>query len=251
LTRQELYAIWAPPRGRWTPWAKAVVFAQNWLEDSPPPPAEPPDISWFKDSELMAIVIDLPGALGIDMAIALARLGYRPVPLYNAAADVMELVDVGSIQRALADRAETLANLKLPLDARPAFLLDANRRGGGIVGEPGQFDNRSMCFPTDFPSAAFLAQQGIVSVLLISQTDRSPQADLSHTLVRWQQAGIKIFSVALDDKGPPRLIDVQPPSRFRALWYGWLAALGLKRNPLGGFGGRVPFPGEGAWGAAG
>ncbi|MGD0769171.1 MAG: hypothetical protein ABSB42_13380 [Tepidisphaeraceae bacterium] len=251
MTREELYAIWAPPGGVWTPWAEAVVFAYGSLEDSAPLPAHEPDVPWFKDSGSTAIVVDLPGAAGVDMGIALARLGYRPVPLYNAVPGVMEFVDVGSIQRALSDRAATLASLKLPYEARPAFMLDTSRRGAGIVGEPGQFDNRSMCFPTDFPSAAFLAQYGIATVLLMAQADRNPQADMSHTLLRWQQAGIKIFSLALDDKEPPRLIDVHPPSRFRALWYGWLATIGLKRNPLGGFGGRIPFPGQGGWGMAG
>jgi hypothetical protein len=128
-------------------------------------------------------------------------------------------------------------------------LLDANRRGLTGRAEPGQFDNRSICFPTDFPSAAFLAQQGITTVLLVSQSDRNPQADLSHTLLRWQQAGIKILSIALDDHQPARPIEVATPSRFRVLWYSWLAATGLKHNPLGGFGGLVPFPGQGGWGA--
>jgi hypothetical protein len=256
MTREELYAIWAPPGAVWTPWAKAVIFASYRLVEFAPRAVSSSDISWLDRSQQTAIVLDLPGSWGVEMAMQLARSGFRPVPLYNAApaGDAgIELVDVRSILHGLASAAEELRSVQLAFDAPPVFLLDANRRGiaGNSRAQPGQFDNRSICFPTDFPSAAFLSGQGITSVLLVSQADRNPQPDLSHVLLRWQEAGVKILSIALVDKEPPRLIHVQPPSRFRALWYGWLAAFGLKRSPLGGFGGRVPFPSEGGWGMAG
>jgi len=252
MTREELYEIWAPPGAIWTPWAKAVVFAQYQPEPIEIVPPLGFEAAWLHHSRHTAIVVDLPGAYGVEVGIRLARHGYRPVPLYNAVPRIglsPELVDVRSIIRSLADRASELVELKLPFDARPAFLLDANRRGMAGRADPGQFDNRSICFPTDFPSAAFLSQQGINAALLISQSDPNPQADLSHVLRRWQEAGIKIFSVVLADNQPPHPIDVQTPSRFRSIWYGWLAALGLIRSPLGGFGGSVPFPGQ--WGAGG
>lgn len=254
MTREELYEIWAPRGAVWSPWAKAVIFANfQWPEVSSPPDS-PPHLPWLAHSDRLAIVADLPGSFGVELAIAMARRGYRPVPLYNAAPAagvVPELVDIRSIQVAFSNFADELNSLRLPFNAPPAFLLDANRRGGGVIGVPGQFDNRSICFPTDFPSAAFLTGQGITTALLVSQTDRNPQADLSHALLRWQQAGIKILSIALNDNQPAQPIQVQKPSRFRTLWYGWLAAVGLKHNPLGGFGGRVPFPSQGGWGAGG
>jgi hypothetical protein len=256
MTREELYEIWAPSDTLWAPWAKAVIFARFRLVDFAPVPVSLLNISWLDRSQRMAIVVDLPGSSGVEMAMHLARNGFRPIPLYNAASAgeaVDELVDVRSILHALVSAADELRSIQLPFDAPPAFLLDANRRGvaGHARAQAGQFDNRSICFPTDFPSAAFLTQQGIKTVLLVSETDRNPQADLSHVLLRWQEAGLNILSIALADTQPPQMIHVQPPSRFRSFWYGWLAAFGLKRNTLGGFGGSVPFPGEGRWGMAG
>jgi hypothetical protein len=254
MTREELYEIWAPTGGVWTPWAKAVVFARFQTMQSAQLPASSPDIQGPGDLKNTAVVIDLPRASSVEMSLALARRGFRPVPLYNAVPSGMpanDVVNVNWVLNALLDHANELQSLHLPWAAPPAFMLDANRRGVAAVVGPGQFDNRSICFPTDFPSAAFLASHGITNALLISQEDRFPQADLSHTLLRWQRAGIKILAIALNDNQPPVPIQVQTPSRFRTLWYGWLAAVGLKRNPLGGFGGRVPFPGEGGWGAGG
>ncbi len=252
MTREELYEIWAPRGAVWTPWAKAVVFANFQWQEFSSTPDSPLHVPWLAHSDRLAIVVDLPGSFGVEMAIAMARRGYRPVPLYNAApavSDVPELVDVRSIRFAFSNFADNLKSLSLPFNAPPAFLLDANRRGVAGRAQPGQFGNRSICFPTDIPSAAFLVGQGITTALLVSQTDRNPQADLSHALLRWQQWGIKILSIALNDNQLAQPIQIQKPSRFRTLWYGWLAAVGLERNPLGGFGGRVPFPSQGGWGA--
>lgn len=38
---------------------------------------------------------------------------------------------------------------------------------------------------------------------------------------------------------------IQRPSRFRFLLYNALATFGLKRAPLGGFGGLLPMPSSG------
>ena len=46
-------------------------------------------------------------------------------------------------------------------------------------------------------------------------------------------------------EGAPVPIQVSRPSQFRGLWYRFLAMLGFKRNPLGGFGGEIPVPSAG------
>jgi hypothetical protein len=251
MTREEFYGVWAPPGAVWTPWAKAVLFSQILGEEMvSPPPGEIDhsgeiDLSALRVSANTAVVLDLPGSMGVDVAIELAHRGYRPVPLYNAIVGPMELVDVASIARALRGRTEELAKIRLPFNAAPAFMLDVNRRGGGVASAPGRFDNRSICFPTDFPSAAFLSGQGIDSVLLVTLSGHEPEADLSHTMLRWQQAGLRMLSISLADGEPARPIVVARPSQFRALWYNWLELLRLRRGPLGGFGGLVPFPGSG------
>ena len=104
----------------------------------------------------VAIVIDLPGASGAMLGVRLVDFGFRPVPLYNALSPsivmqgVAGLVDVEPIVDVLVEGADTVARARP--DACPAFLLDANRAGGDRAPAPGRFDNRSMCWESDFPS---------------------------------------------------------------------------------------------------
>ena len=110
---------------------------------------------------------------------------------------------------------------------------------------PGRFDNRSISFPTDFPSANFLLAHGVERVVLVQTDALQPQADLAHTLRRWQEGGIEIAAKALAQPEAPVVCMVARPSRFRNLWYRLLATGGLKANPLGGFGGMLTESGAG------
>jgi hypothetical protein len=58
-------------------------------------------------------------------------------------------------------------------------------------------------------------------------------------LRRWQEAGIGIERKVLSTDGPPVPLVVNRPSGFRSLWHRLLVASGLRRNPLGGFGGML------------
>src|SRR5205823_3624131 len=98
---------------------------------------------------------------------------------------------------------------------------------------------------TDFPSANLLVAFGIRRIVLVQESNREPKVDLSHTLRRWQEAGLAIFSVGLDGPVLPRPIVVDRPSAFRLVWYNILAKLGLRASPLGGFGGRLPLQSSG------
>jgi hypothetical protein len=192
-----------------------------------------------------AIVVDLPGEVGIMAALVLAGAGYRPVPLYNALPGDSNVIDMTGILMGLLNTADHLASLTIAADAPPAFLLDARRRGEGASVAPGMFDNRSISLPTDFPSANFLLSRGIRRALLIQQDRLDPQVDLAHTLRRWQEAGIEINGKMLDDAQPPTRIDVPKPPRFRMMFYSLLALMGLRQNPMGGFGGVLPVPSAG------
>src|SRR5207302_10946527 len=122
---------------------------------------------WVPAPGSSAIVVDLPGEDGINFAIELARHGYRPIPLYNALpfplseklspphARSKTTVDVVSILAAICRETATLQQIHLSPVAPPAFLLDADRRIARIDPATGIFDNRSVCFETDFPSADF------------------------------------------------------------------------------------------------
>src|SRR5438067_5323432 len=155
MTKEELFEIWAPPNGRWSPWVKPVLFASMDRE-----PALGAEASMdFNTSGIpsvqnnAALVLDLPGAEGIWTGVALAAQGYRSVPLYNAVpgpttpvfasiatTGASALVDVTQILAALWHGAGRLQEMNLLPNSPPAFLLDANRRGEGLTPVSGRFD---------------------------------------------------------------------------------------------------------------
>lgn len=251
MTKEEVFAIWAPAGGPWSAWVKPVLFAhlpENLRvteQDAPPI-----DVQWAPPADgKTALVLDLPSAQGIHIAIALAASGYRPIALYNAAPGPRgsgmdwnhePTVDVWPIVDAICEFTLWLARQKLSYAAPPAFMLDSNRRfaRGPIV--PGRFDNRSVSFPTDFPSANLLLSRGIRKAVLVQSHGTQPEADLAHTLRRWQEAGIEILLKRLEVPGPIVPCKVSRPSFYRNMWYRLGVLLRLRRNPLGGFGGMLP-----------
>lgn len=253
MTKYELFDIWAPAGAIWSRWVKPVLFAHVIA----PRPAlligpAAPDVSWAPRADgRTAIVVDLPGEAGVQMGMALARVGYRPVPLYNAAPGPgpelsfglpQAMVEVRPILWALREFGPELAALKLPACAPPAFLLDANRRTGHGPALPGRFDNRSVSFPTDFPGANLLLHRGVRDVVLVQQQGSQPEADLAHTLRRWQDAGISIRIKRTEIPGPLTPCHVVAPRWYRWIGYRLGVLLQLRRSPLGGFGGILPEP---------
>jgi hypothetical protein len=256
MNMQQLFEIWAPPDAVWSRWAKPVLFAESPAvaavhgaipsphpasPEPPPPPDEPRDETRakFQEDSVTAFIVDLPGAKSVELGLALARAGYRPVPLYNTAYHPAALVAVGPILDRLEAGREEVEGIRP--GAPPAFLLDA-QRGTAASRMPGRFDNRWIVFPQDFPSATFLLSQGIRRAVLLQQASRSgqPQPDLAHVLRRWQEAGLEICLQVPSSEEPPRPLTVQRPSAFRKLAYRALALLGLQRNSAGGFGSIIP-----------
>lgn len=269
MTPEQIYESWAPPGGRWSPWAKPVVFAhlhllqesldQPWAGESPGLPGALPPV---EADGATAIVVDIPGADSVELGLALASRGFFPVPLYNAVpVPVLAMggrtvgpiaVDLTGIARAIEEGAEVMTVTTLPWDAPPAFLLDARRRGEGAAFarlQPGAFDNRSVSLPTDFPSANFLLASGIRRVMVIvPATQSEPQMDLCHTLRRWQEAGVVIELFRLGADTQPNPVAVPRPRWYRQVWYALRLRLGLRRHLLGGYGGFIPIPSEGGSG---
>jgi hypothetical protein len=243
----ELYKVWAPEASIWSNWVKPVLFAEvpvgpSWL---PTPDWRSFTRAWFPAIDARtAVVLDLPDSNAIWLGMALALRGFRPIPLYNGASGSYALIDVGPIVGALQTGGMELAGLPIESNAPPVFLLDANRWAGASLVTPGKFDNRWATFPQDFPSANFLIANGIRSVLLGQVSNGQPQRDLSHILLRWQEAGIQIFSCNVHDDLPPEPLQVSKPSSFRRLWYRAMVLAGLRRNSAGGFGAVVPEPSQ-------
>jgi len=254
MNKEEIFSIWAPENSIWSRWAKPVLFAHlDSALSHIPVTSVPGDVSWPPPpEERVAIILDLPGADGVLTGLALAGRGYRPLPLYNAlplpfgqtllspaTISRVAAVDVLPIISALRTGAKLLAQSTLPSDTPPAFLLDANRKGTRKM-IPDEFDNRSVSFTTDFPSANFLASQSIQRVLLVQKQVLEPQPDLAQTLRRWQDGGLTLERLRLGPPSPREPFEVPRPAWYGAMFQRALSAMGLRRSSGGGFGAWVP-----------
>ena len=242
ISAHDCFAVWAPDNVFWSQWAKPVVFASaSMLSDEPEPALPVLDYPGLpRTFDPAAIVVDLPGAQAVLVGLALAERGYRPVPLFNGTSGPNPVVEVDAIERALGAGAAVLRRLTLAQEARPAFLLDADR--GSVIGaaEPGRYDNRWIVLPQDVPSGTALLARGIKEIMVIQARATTPDQDLTYVLLRWQEAGLKIRALGLETGEVNEALSLAAPSRMRRLWYGAIALMGLRRSNAGGFGSLVP-----------
>jgi hypothetical protein len=252
VSPDEAFECWAPAGGAWSGWVKPVLFAHLPRPLPYVPAGEPPNLDWLPPvAERVALVIDLPGPASVELGLAIAGRGYRPVPLFNACAPPLAtdaaaptedpcVVDVTSILAGLVHGMDRLRESALPPDAPPAFLVDADRQAPRRPLTVGAFDNRSVVFATDFPSAALLAAREIRRAILVRANPGQPAADLAHALQPWQSSGIVLEHKVLSEAGPP--------VPYKLPRVGWLSGallrfrswLGMRRNPAGEFGEFIP-----------
>jgi hypothetical protein len=247
---QDIYNVWAHPAGPWSGWVKPVLFAhlsehrsetgietmKKLVNDT--------DVSWAPSkNKNTAIVIDLPGANSLRIALALASRGYQPIPLYNCAPDPRGIIDLQAVMSLLANGHKFLEELPAPADAPPAFILD-NRRLKGYA-EPGRYDNRWVILPQDFPSSGMLLQHDLRAVMVVQEQQGQPAEDLGHVLKRWQDSGIEIKVLSITHPSSAMKMQITTPWHFRSFLYRTLVLLGLRRNSAGGFGALVPEPSSG------
>lgn len=234
----DTYRIWAPDDALWTGWAKPVLFSREPRQHTTL--LNEAAAEWAQTSDKStALIVDLPGESSVLEGIALAKQGYRPVPLYNGVYGPNKnamAIDVTSIVNALYQGAKELQSLSISADAAPAFLLDSDRLEGASR-LAGKYDNRWCVFPQDMPSASFLLSHGIAQVYLRAN---GIQNDLIHILRRYQEKGIKIYHI--DATLAPKELTVARPSYFKSALYRIKTMAGLTRNAAGGFGGMVPDP---------
>src|SRR5688572_23454315 len=157
MTNEECFNTWAPEEALWSRWAKPVLFAQRVgiapaLRSWP----EPREYLWLSQGSRTALVVDLPGVESVETGLAVARRGYRPIPLYNTSAGPSALVDVAKLVEALASGAMALRDITLLPDAPPAFLIDADRMRRAVPSNPGRYDNRWVVFPQALPPGPLL-----------------------------------------------------------------------------------------------
>ncbi len=265
MDKQELYNIWAPPYSVWSPWAKPVLFAHYPIPLPELIPKPPPDLSEIPRAlgeagqERWVLVVDLPGPQSVFVGLALAEKGYRPVPLFNACPPPAHyppqsrqaVVDMDSILAALVLGAERLKTVSLPADAPPAFLVHSDRQTVFRPIHTGHSDNRSVVFVTDFPSANFLARQGIHRALLLLGSESSIHRDLAFVLHTWQKAGVMVSQKRLDQPGPPQPLTIGGSWFLFDLRQRLRVFFQLRRGKQGGFGNFVGYDPEAAEAAGG
>ena len=249
---EDAYAAVAPEDGRWSPWVKPASFAhfrgdyRPKLPDELPRtrlPALPPADGRF------AVIIDLASDASVLAGMAAADEGFWPVPLFNATSPsgrTREAIDTTDLRSALHALAVQLRESPPPVDAPPCFLLDSHRLGTSSRSRnpsPGDYDNRWVTLPQDWPSATLMQSHGVTDAVVF-WIGRGMADDLAHVLVRWQEAGIRLHRAAWD-ADQFKVIQVRRPSRFKSMFYRLLVLAGLRASAAGGFGGYVPHPDSG------
>ena len=236
----ETYKIWAPDNVLWTDWVKPVLFAGRSYSESFQ--LQITNINWIQSLKNdTALIVDLPGEMGVKESLALAQLGYRPVPLYNGVYNDSYLnemaVNVQELTKTLFAGADMLKAINIRNDAPPVFMLDS-RRFKQSFKNPGSYDNRWCIFPQDMPSASFLIKNGIRKIIVRTK-EKNIQDDLIHILFRYQEAGIKIQQTPKSDE--VKDIIVSEPSGFKSLYSRLKVISGLSKNAAGGFGSIIPL----------
>jgi len=204
MNGKELFEIWAPSTHEiWTKFAKPALFANMrstfFTAESLQVPLFPDTISQFNNFST-AFIVDLPGALGIEMGLGLVEIGFIPVPLYNVANEdkigfLSNVVDNTPIVAALKAGAAILQNTAILDTALPAFLLDYER-SKEIDDNSGMYDNRWSIEFEDMPDANYMKNAGINRIVLWTKDEM--RRDLLPILESYQSVGIEVITYTKD-----------------------------------------------------
>ena len=194
MTGRDIFKIWAPEETKWTPWVRPVPFVNidNNLKVYEVAEFIVPEEKYIKLSLDTALIIDLPGNDSIKKGIAVSKIGFRPIPIYNGTDEqegAISTVDNHSIKIGLAKGALELQKIEINKNAPPAFLLDSNRMNRLKMNES-IFDICWDIYAQDLPTAEYFLKNDINKIVVIGE---KIQKDLKKILYKFQKKGIKIF----------------------------------------------------------
>ena len=195
MTNKDIFKIWSPPNAKWTNWVRPVPFItiNDKLKLYNNVDFNIHKINYITTTDKhIGIIVDLPDISSIKEGIALAKLGYRPIPIFNGTDEQTAsignvdntLIKVGLIKGALE-----LKNITLDNNAPPAFLIDTNRLNR-VKNNPYVFDNSWDVYTQDLPSAEYLLNNGIKNILIVSE---SIQKDLAKILYKYKKSSLNIL----------------------------------------------------------
>ena len=221
MTGRDIFKIWAPSGLKWSPWVRPVPFVS--IKDTGQLTCACnfviPKVCFIHELKPgTAIILDLPDYESIPEGLALAKLGYRPIPLYNGTEGqegAMAIVENRNIKCALIWGASELSGIDIPDDAPPVFLLDSNRMHRYKM-DISVFDNSWDLYDQDIPSPEFLLKNGIDKILIRGD---SIQEDLERIFIKFQNKGFKIYFTGGYDE--PKEAQLKPlKSVFNKMFYG-------------------------------
>lgn len=195
LTIKDVYRIWAPEGAKWTDWARPVPFTglKQCTKGYSQAELVIPKLHYLDESfEGAALIVDLPGMNSIKEGIALAKAGYRPVPVYNGTIEqknARATVNNQVIVSGLILGARHLAGIEIAPDALPAFLVDRNRLNRHKI-NVSVFDNSWDVYHQDLPSADYFIENGIRRIIVIGE---SFSPDLQKILYPFKKKQIEIL----------------------------------------------------------
>ena len=176
MNGKDLFTAWAPAaQERWTKFAKPALFVHvdefMFLPGSIHLPVIPVEVLQHCGGST-AVIVDLPGANSVEGGLALAKHGFRPVPLYNGIHErhiggLSQAVDNAPIVDALRAGGDILKGMEIDIAAPPAFMLDSNRNNQ-VADSFGIYDNRWSIELDDVPVASYMVDAGIKQVVVWS-----------------------------------------------------------------------------------
>ena len=199
MTNKECYKIWAPTGKKWTDWVRPVPFiaAQADVKGYHAGELSIPNIDLIDASwKNAAVIVDLPGDESVEMGLALAGKGYRPIPIYNGTIEqknARATVDNQTVGAALLWGAEILKQIEIDDEALPVFLLDKNRLNRFKL-DASVFDNSWDVYPQDLPSADCFLKNGIHKIIVVSD---SLSKDLKAIFKKFKKKNICIDLIRL------------------------------------------------------
>lgn len=195
MTGKDIFKIWAPVGAKWVDWVRPVPFVaiNEYMKSYEIYDFIISNINYLSEiPENTAIIIDLPGCDSIKEGLAIAKLGFRPIPIYNGTNEqegAMATVDNHAIEIGLIKGAIELEKLKISDVAPPVFLLDSNRTNRFKM-DISVFDNSWDIYDQDIPSAEYFLKNGINKIIVRGELI---QKDLSKILYKFQKEAIKIL----------------------------------------------------------
>ncbi len=197
MTNKECYKIWAPTGKRWTDWVRPVPFiaAQADVKGYHAGELAIPNIDFVDEKwENAAVIVDLPGDESVEIGLALAKMGYRPIPIYNGTVEqenARATVDNQTVGAALFWGAQVLEQIEISDEALPVFLLDKNRLNRFKL-DVSLFDNSWDVYPQDLPSADYFFKNGINKIMVVSD---SLSKDLKAIFRKFKKKNMDIYLI--------------------------------------------------------